>query len=119
MKQVKTSSSPDDQSFSAKAPTSLFLSLQHSACAPKQPQEHELCLLQARVAGNGVQHKLLHFLGVVWPLPKHMLQQQAVILDDLRVNSQPSAWHTLQQHLFSLTCEVIKPPQLSMKDSKP
>ena len=57
---------------------------QHSACAPKEPQEHELSLLEARVAGNGVQHKLLDLLGVVWPLPKDMLQQQAVIFHDLQ-----------------------------------
>ena len=49
--------------------------LQHSACAPKEPEEDKLCLLQARVAGNGVQDELLHFLGIVWPLSKHVLQQ--------------------------------------------
>lgn len=57
---------------------------QHSACAPEEPQEHELSLLEARVAGNGVQHKLLNLLGVVWPLPKDMLQQQAVIFHNLQ-----------------------------------
>lgn len=53
----------------------LVAALQDSAGAPKEAQEDKLGLLQAGVAGNGVQHKLLHLVRIVWPLPKHMLQQ--------------------------------------------
>ena len=69
----------------------LISVFQHSAGASEEPQEHELGLLQARVAGNCVQYKLLHFLGIVWSLPKHMFQQQAVILNDLHMQQRISA----------------------------
>ena len=57
-----------------------------SACAPKEAQEHKLCLLKARVAGDCVQYKLLHFLCIIWSLAKYMLQEQAVVLNDLQAH---------------------------------
>ena len=63
--------------------------VQDATGAAAEAQEPQLCLLQPRVAGDGLQHKGLHLLRIVWPLPENELQQQAVILVCLRETSAP------------------------------
>ena len=51
-----------------------------AAGAAEEPQKEQLGLLQARVTRDGLQHKRLDLVRVVRALPKHVLQQQAVVL---------------------------------------
>lgn len=67
----------------------LIFVFQDAAGAAKQAKEHQLCLLEARVGGNGLQNVGSHLLGVIWPVAKYKLQQQAVILIHLQT-TQPS-----------------------------
>ena len=57
----------------------LIVRLQDAAGAPKQPQENQLCLLQAWIACNSLQHVRLDLLSIVRALTKNVLQKQAVV----------------------------------------
>mmetsp|Transcript_22439 Transcript_22439/g.49029 ORF Transcript_22439/g.49029 Transcript_22439/m.49029 type:complete len:279 (+) Transcript_22439:228-1064(+) len=72
---------------------------QQPARPAKQAQEDELRLLQPGVTGNRLQHMRTHLVGVIRPVAKHMLQQQAVILGHLL--PAVTMRHDLQQ-LYSL-----------------
>ena len=62
----------------------LVLTLQDTAGAPEEAEEHQLCLLQPRVRGNDLQNVSPHLLSIIWSVAEDELQKQAVILIHLQ-----------------------------------